>query len=101
MKSLTSPVTTQRDATQSGWCELYDFYLKSTITTPFGPTSVLRLTSNPAGLSFFTPKVSPESPATRGNAQNYSFWPLKRQIIKGSNKFTNDKLAIAASNVSQ
>src|SRR5690348_2249310 len=100
MKTLTSPITAQRDAPQSGWCELYDFYLKSPITTPFGVTSTLRLTPNPAGINFFTPKVSPESAGTQGNAQAYSFWPLKRQLVKGSNKFTNDKLAIAASNVS-
>jgi phage-related protein len=101
VKTLSTPITTQRDATQSGWSELYDFYLKASITTPFGTTNVLRICTNPAGVSFFTPKISPEPAGTQGSAQTYSFWPLKRQLVKGSSKFSNDKLNIAASNVSQ
>lgn len=101
MKTLSTPITTEHNASQSGWSELYDFYLKASITTPFGTTNVLRICTNPAGVNFFTPKISPETSGTQGAAQTYSFWPLKRQMVKGSSKFTNDKLAIAASNVSQ
>ena len=99
MKTLTTPIANEAAAAQSAWCELYDFYLKSSITTPFGSTSVLRLTTLPGGVSFFTPVDAPEPVATQGNAQAYQFWPLKRELIRGSSKFQNDKLQITASNV--
>lgn len=101
MKTLTPPVITQRDAGQSGWCELYEFYLKGAINTPFGSTATLRLCTCPGGIDFFTPKIAPEPAGTQGNAANYAYWPLKRQLVKGSNKFTNDKVVIAASNVTR
>lgn len=99
MKTLSTPVSTEKSAAQSGWCELYDFYLKSAITTPWGSVSTLRLCTLPNGFSFFTPQIAPEPTGTQGNAQDYNFWPLKREIVRGSSKFANDKLQIAASNV--
>lgn len=99
MKTLSATVTTEKNAEQSAWCEVYDFYLKGAITTPWGSVSTLRLCTVPDGLSFFTPTVDPEPSGTQGNAQAYQFWPLKREIINGDAKFTNDKLTITASNV--
>lgn len=99
MKTLTSPVTTQAAAAQSGWAELYDFYLNSAISTPWGTISTLRLTSLPGGMAFFTPKLDPEPSGTQGAAATYNHWPIKRQIVRANSKFANDKLAIAASNV--
>jgi hypothetical protein len=100
MKTLATPVSTAAAATQSAWTELYDFYLKSPITTPWGTLSVLRLTDNPGGLPFFTPKLSPEPAADQGDAATYRFWPLKRALVKGDAKFANDKMQLTASNVS-
>lgn len=98
MKTLSSPIIAQKDASQAGWTELYDIYLKSAISTPWGSTSILRLTPLPGGVSFFKPAISPE---TDPNAvATYSHWPLRREVVKGDAKFTNDKLQIAASNVS-
>ena len=77
--------------------ELFDFYLKSSITTPAGSSDKIRITANPGGLSFFKPKVSPET--DQGAAATYSFWPIKRELIRSSAKFANDKLVITASNV--
>jgi phage-related protein len=99
LKTLTSPISTQAAAAQSGWCELYDYYLPAAIVTPFGTVSVLRLTTLPGGIAFFTPKLAPEPTGTQGNAQAYTFWPLARQVVNGSTKFTNDKLVITTSNV--
>lgn len=99
MITFTSPLSTQAAAAQSGWAELYDFYLPSAIVTPFGTVSTLRLTNLPGGTAFFTPKISPEPGGTQGQAQAYVFWPLTRQTINASSKFTNDKLVIVASNV--
>lgn len=101
MITLTSPVSTEAAASQAGWAELYDVYLKSAITTPWGSTSILRLctVNTPSGLSFFKPKISPET--DQGAAATYYFWPLKRAQVKGDGKFTNDKLQITASNVTR
>lgn len=99
MKTLTSPLTNQTTAAQGGWAEVYDFYLKSAITTPWGTVSTLRLTDLPGGVAFFTPNISPEPAGTRGNAQAYNYWPLIRQMVKADSKFANDKMQIAASNV--
>ena len=100
MRSLSSNLTTQAAAEQSGWAEVYDFYLKSTITTPFGSSNVIRISNNGVNVSFFTPQADPEPSATRGNAATYSAWAAKRKTIKASSKFANDKLGIAVSNVS-
>ena len=86
MKTLSGTLTTEIAAAQSGWCECVEITLKSAITTPFGSTSVLRVTSNPGGL-----------PSFLSNA--WTFWPFKRDVIKGDRKTTNDKLGIAFSNV--
>lgn len=86
MKTLSGTLTTEIAASQSGWCECIEITLKSAITTPFGSTSVLRVTSNPGGLASFL-----------SNA--WTFWPFKRDVIKGDRKTTNDKLGIAFSNV--
>lgn len=103
MITLTAPVTTETAAAQSGWAELYDIYLKSAIMTPWGSTSILRLCTLPTanGLSFFKPKIAPEATADQGDPETYHFWPLKRELIKGDQKFTNDKLLITASNVTR
>lgn len=100
MKTLTAPVTTQIGAEAAGFCEVYDIYLKEAITGPFGTTATLRITNLPGGLSFFTPKLAPEPSGTQGAAATYIFWPLVREMVKASSKDTNDKLALAASNVS-
>ena len=101
MKTLTSPVTTPAAAAQAGWCELYDVYLPSSITTPWGTTNILRLTDLPGGISFFTPQLSPEPAGTQGNAQAYNFWPIKRQTVKSDARFAADKMQILASNVTE
>ncbi len=100
MKTLASSLATAAAATQAGWAELYDIYLKSAITTPQGVTNILRLTTLPAGFAFFAPLLDPEPIGTRGAAASYLFWPLKRGIVKASAKSTNDKLSLVASNVS-
>ncbi len=99
MKSLSAPLTTQKDGAQSGWCELYDIYLKAAITTPWGTLSTLRLTTLPGGLNFFTPLMDPEPAGTRGDAAAYSFWPIKREAARTKGKSANDQLRITASNV--
>lgn len=99
MKTLSSPINTQIAATQSGWAEVYDFYLTTPITTPWGSVSTLRLTDLPGGVSFFTPKLDPEPAGTQGNAAAYQFWPLKRAVARSSAQFSDDKMTITASNV--
>lgn len=101
MTSLSSPITAEIAKSQSGWCELYDIYLKSAVTGPgsIGSVSVLRFCTNPAGLNFFTPKLAPEPTGTQGNAQAYTFWPFVREAAKGDSKFTADRMRITASNV--
>ncbi len=101
MKTLSSPLTTAAVATQSGFTELYDIYLKSSITTPFGSTSTIRITNLPSGLTFFTPLVDPEPSGTQGNSQAYQFWPITRALVKSDAKSTNDKMTVSASNVSR
>jgi len=100
MKTLSSDVTTAAAALQQGWCEVYDIYLRSSISTPWGTTSTLRLTTNPAGLSFFTPLIAPEPAGTRGDAATYYHWPLKRERVHTETKFTNDQMRITGSNAS-
>lgn len=99
MKNLSSNLTTEAAATQSGWAEILDIYLKSTLTTPFGSSNVIRISNNGVDVSFFTPLADPEPVATRGNAATYSAWAFKRRTIKASSKFANDKLGLAVSNV--
>lgn len=101
MRTISSPTQTELDAEQSGWAEVYDFYLPATITTPAGSSNVIRITSAAGGLSFFKPNESPEPTATRGAAATYQEWPVKRKVVRSAAKFTNDKLQIAVSNVSQ
>ena len=99
MRTLTTSITSQTSAEQSGWCELYDFYLPAAINTPFGNTATLRVTTLAGGLNFFTPTQSPEPGGTQGGAAAYAFWPMKRKVARGSTKFSNDKVVIGASNV--
>lgn len=99
MKTLTTPVTNESQASQSAWCELYDLYLKAPIATPWGTVDTLRLTDLPGGIAFFTPKLDPEPAGTRGNAQVYNFWPLKRDKLKTQTQSANDRITIVASNV--
>ncbi len=99
MKTLTSPVSTSAAAGQSGWVELYEFYLSASIVTPWGTTNIIRLCTTPDGFAFFAPNDAPEPGATRGTAQTYQYWPLKRDVVKGDTKFQDDKLQINASNV--
>lgn len=99
MKTLTAPLTTQKDAEQSGWTELYDIYLKAAITTPWGTLSTLRVCNLGTDLAFFTPKTAPEPAGTQGNAATYKTWPIKREAVRSATKTQNDKLGIAASNV--
>ncbi|MDX1951518.1 MAG: phage BR0599 family protein [Verrucomicrobiota bacterium] len=100
MKTLSTGLATQAASNESSWAELYDFYLHAAIITPFGTVQILRLTTLPGGLSFFTPLTAPEASGTQGNAASYEHWVLGRKLIRGSTKFSSDKLAIAASNVS-
>jgi phage-related protein len=100
MKTLSTPITNQLAATQSGWGELYDIYLREAITTPWGSVSTLRLTDIAGGISFFTPAFLPEPAGTQEDAQAYQYWPLKRDSAKETSKNQNDKLTVAASNVS-
>ncbi len=99
MKDLSTPLETQIAARQSGFCEVYDIYLKSAISTPWGTISTLRLTDLPGGVSFFTPQLSPEPSGTQGDAQTYNYYPIKRDTVKSDAKFPTDKLQITASNV--
>lgn len=99
MNTLTTPVTDAAAASQAGWCEVYDIYLKAAITTPWGSLSVLRVTNLPGGLNFFKPQIEPETDL--GAAATYQFWPIMRNIVKGDGKFTNDKLQVTASNVTR
>jgi len=100
MKTLSGDVSTAIAATQHGWCEVYDIYLRSAISTPWGTVSTLRLTTNPAGLAFFTPQAAPEPAGTRGDAATYYHWPLKRERVRSDAKFTNDQMQITGSNAS-
>lgn len=101
MKSLSSPITTQAAASQTGFSEIYDFYLKAAITTPQGTASVIRITNKPGGCSFFTPLFEPEPTATQGDAATYTEWPCKRSVAKASAKFMSDRMTINVSNVTQ
>ncbi len=101
MKTLSSPLTTAIAASGQGWIELYDFYLKSAISTPWGTISIIRVCNYSGDFAFFAPQSSPEPTATQSSAQTYRQWPLKRELAKSSNQFANDKLKITASNVTQ
>ena len=72
MRTLTSPVSTEAAASQTGWVELYDLYLKSAIVTPLGTLSTLRLCTKPGGVSFFAPTALPEPAGTQGDPAEYS-----------------------------
>src|SRR5881409_3708961 len=97
MKTLSDPIIAEKDAAEAGWCEIYDVYLKAAIATPWGTTSILRLTDLGTVLAFFKPAMTPE--ADPSAAATYQPWPIRREIVKGNAKFTNDKLRITASNV--
>lgn len=111
MRTLSTAIQTMAEAGQQAWAEVYDLYLKAAIVTPFGTTDTLRLCTlagakvDPVnypdliGVAFFTPSSEPEPVATQGDAANYTYWPLKRKMVKSSSKFANDKLAFGASNV--
>jgi hypothetical protein len=99
MKTLTSPLSAEAAASQAGWAELYDIYLKTAISTPFGTIATLRLTTLPGGMSFFKPKLSPEPTADQGNPEDYIFWPVLRQAVKASSGTAEEKLTFVASNV--
>lgn len=100
MKTFSTPITNEVAADQSAWVELYDIYLKSAITTPWGSTNVIRL-CNRLGkqFSFFAPTVAPEEVGTQGDAMIYYPWPLKRAVVKSSGQFADNKLEITGSNV--
>jgi len=99
MNTLSAPIIAQKDAAQAGWCEMFDFYLKTVITTPWGAIPFIRLTDLPGGFLFFTPKIAPEVAPYVGVAWQYPYWPIKRALIKGDAKFTADKMQLIASNV--
>jgi phage-related protein len=99
MLTLPSTFETATDASQAAFAELYDFYLKEAITTPWGSASVIRIASAGGNITFFTPTTYPEPAATRGDAATYREWPVKRKLLQSKSKFANDKLAIAVSNV--
>jgi hypothetical protein len=101
MKTITSGFEVQKVAEQAAWAEVYDIYLSSAIVTPWGTVSTLRLTPCPSGVQFFTPLTDPEPAGTRGDAQGYTFWNMVRKAVKSSSRTANDKLMIAASNVSR
>lgn len=103
MKTLSTPVTNEAAAELSGWGEVYDIYLRSSISTPVGTTNIIRLCNFPGPsnqFSFFAPAFAPEPLADRETAKTYYHWPLKREVIKGDTTNTNDKFAFAASGVS-
>lgn len=99
MKTLSTPITNEKNAEQSSWAEVYDIYLKASITTPFGSTSTIRITTCPGGLSFFTPTFEPEPSGTQGDAATYSYWVIQRQALSNDSRKANDKLTFAVSNV--
>jgi len=110
MRTLSTALQTMCDSSQQAWIELYDFYLKAPITTPFGVIDTIRICTlagetfdaldNPIlGANFFTPSTEPEPEATRDDAAVYIFWVVKRKVVKASSKYANDKLSIAVSNV--
>jgi hypothetical protein len=96
-------VTNEAAASAGAWCHVYDIYLPAgvTINMPGGAVgvSVVTITDLPGGLNFFTPKFAPEPSGTQGNAQAYSYWPVKRGAIKSDVKSANDKFMVTASNV--
>ena len=100
MKTFSSGITTEAAAEQSAWVELYDIYLKDSISTPWGTTNVLRL-CNRLGktFNFFAPQVSPEPVATQGSAATYQPWPLKRQPVRSTAQVSDTKMEITGSNV--
>lgn len=98
-RNLPTAVSTEADSSYAGWAELYDIYLPDAISTPIGTTDTLRLCTLPGGCSFYTPQADPEPAGTQGDAATYTFAPSKRETIKASGKFTNDKLVVAFSNV--
>lgn len=100
MRDLSTTLDTQIAAEEGGWCELLDVYLLRSITGPFGTTDKLRITTNPAGLSFFTPDQAPEPTATQGDAASYLYWNVRREPIRSGARERNDKLTLTASNVS-
>ena len=99
MKSLSTQVSEEIAKPSLSVSELYDIYLPAAISTPVGTTAILRLTTTPTGLNFYTPKTAPEPSATRGTAAQYHFWPTKRDTLKNTAKFQNDKIIIAFANV--
>lgn len=99
MKTLASNISTEAAAAQSAWVELYDIYLPSSITTPWGSSNVIRLCTLGSQFSFFTPEIAPEPVGTRGDAATYQPWPVKREMVKATNENTTDRLQVTASNV--
>jgi hypothetical protein len=100
MKTLDPALEAETQAEQSGWCEIYDFYLPVAISTPWGSLSILRLTTLPGGLAFYAPDFEPEPDASQGDPFTYREWPLKREAIKNQTGNAADKQKITASNVS-
>lgn len=99
MTDLSTTVAAEAAADIAGWTELFDIYLPAAISTPWGSTATLRLTSLPGGMTFFTPSADPEPTGTQGDAQAYVHWPLRRETVKASSTSLDDKLALVASNV--
>ncbi len=99
MKTVSTPIANEAAATQNAWVEIYDIYLKAAITTPWGTTNILRLCTLGVDFAFFTPTSAPEATGTQGTAATYSQWPIKRQVVKSSADFTDQKMQITASNV--
>lgn len=99
MKTLSTPISNEAAAEQSAWIELYDIYLKSSISTPWGSTNIIRLCNCGTTVSFFTPTIAPESSGTQGDAATYNPWAIQREVVKSSSKYSSDKLQITASNV--
>lgn len=99
MKSLTTPLLNHINSAQTQIAVVFDFYLKSAITTPFGTTNRLRLVKYPGGLEFFNPQFAPEPVGTRGAAATYKEWPIDRGRAHVSLKNSDDAMVITASNV--
>jgi hypothetical protein len=97
MRTLSTPVSNAASATQSFWAEVYDFYLKTSVSTPWGTTNIIRLTQYPGGMAFYTPSFSPEpSPNT---AAQYYYWPILRESSRANRRFSDDRLTLTLSNV--
>lgn len=99
MRDLSLPLSQEIIKSESGWTEVYDFYLPDSILTPYGTNNTIRITNLGVDLSFFAPNDDPEPEAGRSLAQTYHTWSVTRERIQSTSKFQQSQLSIAASNL--